>query len=254
MGRKEIGIVTGATGGIGHEFVKLLLQEQLDEIWIIGRNRERLDRLKGLYGERIIPICMDLTDPSGLQPIWKLLTEEVRVSWLVNNAGMGQMMPAKDVGQEELARTIQLNCQVPAALINGCIPYMGEGSRILNLSSAAAFQPVPYLNLYAATKAFLHSYSRALHMELRPMGITVTSVSPGWVDTDMLERERNGRRIRFPGLVQAQRVAQKAMKDARRGKDVSVCSFYVGCQRFHVKLMPHRLVMRIWMRGIKKYL
>ena len=66
MGRKEIGIVTGATGGIGHEFVKLLLQEQLDEIWIIGRNRERLDRLKGLYGERIIPICMDLTDPSGL--------------------------------------------------------------------------------------------------------------------------------------------------------------------------------------------
>ena len=78
------------------------------------------------------------------------------------------------------------------------------------------------------TKAFEHSYSRALNVELKPMGITVTAVSPGWVDTDMLTREVNGRKVRFPGMVSPGLV--------------------------DVKLMPHRLVMKIWVRGIKKYM
>lgn len=251
---KEIAIVTGATGGIGREFICVLDKEALDEIWIIGRNKEQLTKIKEQYGEKIIPICMDLTNAQDLQSIQTLLTENMRISYLVNNAGIARMMPSKDYEAEEIAKTIQLNCNVPVILINYCIPYMARGSKIINVSSASAFQPVPFINLYAATKAFEHSYSRALHMELKPVGITVTAVSPSWVDTDMLEKERNGRKIKFRGIVSPLRVAEKAIKDAKCGKDVSICSFYVKCQHLNVKLIPHKLVMQIWMRGIKKYL
>ena len=251
--KKEIAIVTGATGGIGKEFVQALTKEALDEIWVIGRNEERLTCIKQQYGEKIVPICADLTDAQDLLSIKALLTEEICVSYLINNAGMAHMMPSKDFHADEIDKTITLNCNVPVILINYCIPYMEKGSRIINVSSAAAFQPVPFINLYAATKAFEHSYSRALNMELQPLGITVTAVSPSWVDTDMLLKEINGSKVKFPGMVSPQKVAQKAIQDAKKRKDVSICSFYVKCQHLNVKLMPHKLVMRLWLQSTRKY-
>lgn len=251
---KIIAIITGATGGIGKEFVSELNKEALDEIWIVGRNIERLTKIKEQYGEKIIPICADLTNLQDLLSIKALLSDEVNISYLINNAGIAQMMPSKDLSVEEINQTIELNCNAPVILTNYCIPYMKKGSKIINLSSASAFQPVPYINLYAATKAFELSYSRALNVELKPMGITVTAASPSWVDTNMLTKEVNGKKVRFNGIVSPKAVAQKAIRDAKKGKDVSVCSLYVKCQRLNVKLIPHKLVMKIWMRGIKKYL
>lgn len=250
---KTVAIITGATGGIGKEFVHELNKEALDEIWIIGRNKERLVEIKKQYGEKIVPICADLTKMQDLMSIQTLLTEEVVVAYLINNAGIAHMMPSKDFEQDEIEKTIILNCNVPVILTNYCIPYMKKGSKIINISSAAAFQPVPYINLYAATKAFEHSYSRALNVELKPLGITVTAVSPSWVDTNMLAKEINGKSVKFYGIVSPEAVAEKAIKDAKRGKDVSICSFYVKCQHLNVKLLPHKLVMKIWMRSIKKY-
>ena len=252
--KKTIAIITGATGGIGKEFVSEINKELLDEIWIIGRNRERLTEIKEQYGERIIPICADLTNAQDLLSIQALLTDEVWISYLINNAGIAHMMASKDLSTDAIDQTIKLNCNVPVTLTNYCIPYMKKGSKIINVSSAAAFQPVPFINLYAATKAFEHSYSRALNVELKPMGITVTAVSPSWVDTNMLAKEANGKTIRFHGIVSPAIVAKKAIKDAKKGKDVSICSFYVKCQHLNVKIIPHKLVMRIWLRSIKKYL
>ena len=252
--KKTIAIITGATGGIGKEFVNELNKEPLDEIWIIGRNRERLTEIKDQYGEKIVPICADLTDTQDMLSITNLLTDEVQIIYLINNAGIAQMMPSKDLGTDTIDQTIRLNCNVPVTLTNYCIPHMKKGSKIINVSSAAAFQPVPFINLYAATKAFEHSYSRALNVELKPMGITVTAASPGWVDTNMLSKEANGKTIRFHGIVSPKAVAEKAIKDAKKGKDVSICSFYVKCQHLNVKIIPHKLVMRIWLQSIKKYL
>lgn len=170
---KKIAIVTGASGGMGREFVRELANEALDEIWVTGRNEKRLLALKEEYGEVITPVCKDLTQSADLLSFTDLLEEQnPSVLWLVNNAGIARMAPSKDFSFSELEQTIDLNCKAPAALINLCIPYMGRGAKILNVSSASAFQPVPYLNLYAATKAFERSYSRALHAELKPCGIT----------------------------------------------------------------------------------
>ena len=80
------------------------------------------------------------------------------------------------------------------------------------------------------------------------------AVCPSWVDTEMLIKERNGKKVKFPGIVTAEAVAKQAMKDAKKGKDRSICSFYVKCQHVNVKLMPQKLTMKLWMHGLKKYL
>lgn len=97
----------------------------------------------------------------------------------------------------------------------------------MNISSASAFLPNPYINLYAASKAFERSYSRALNVEVASLGITVTAVYPSWVDTEMLTKTIKGNKVRFPGMVTAKNVAEKAIRDTKSGKDMSICSLYV---------------------------
>nr|WP_207721136.1 SDR family NAD(P)-dependent oxidoreductase [Anaerofilum hominis] len=252
---KKIAIVTGASGGIGQEFVQELIKEALDEIWVIGRNKQRLFALKDEFGEKIIPVCKDLTDRADLLSISDLLKgRDLTVKWLVNNAGTAKMAPSTDLSFLEIEQTIDLNCKAPITLMNICIPFMEKGSKILNISSASAFQPVPFINLYASTKAFERNYSRALNKELKSAGITVTAVCPSWVDTPMLTKELNGKSIRFPGIVTPEKVVKKALKDAKKGKDMSICSLYVKCQHINVKLLPQTLTMKIWLHSIKKYL
>lgn len=252
---KKIAIVTGASGGIGQEFVQELIKETLDEIWVIGRNKQRLFALKDEFGEKIIPVCKDLTDRVDLLSISDLLRgRDLTVKWLVNNAGTAKMAPSTDLSFLEIEHTIDLNCKAPITLMNICIPFMEKGSKILNISSASAFQPVPFINLYASTKAFERNYSRALNKELKSAGITVTAVCPSWVDTPMLKKELNGKSIRFPGIVTPEKVVKKALKDAKKGKDMSICSLYVKCQHINVKLLPQTLTMKIWLHSIRKYL
>lgn len=253
--RKKIAIITGATGGIGKEFTRLLIKENLDEIWIIARNQYKLDLLRDQYGKHIIPISKDLSYTKDLSEIGSLLKDRKPiVKYLINNASLAKMGSYMDFSIDEIENTINVNCKAPVILSNLCIPYMEKGSCILNISSASAFQPNPYINLYASSKVFERNYSRALNIELASLGITVTAVCPSWVDTEMLKKTINGHKVKFPGMVTAKKVAEKAIKDAKRGKDMSICSLYVKCQHINVKLLPQRLVMKIWMNGLKKYL
>ncbi len=252
---KKIGIVTGASGGMGQIFVRELIKEALDEIWVVGRNEEKLLALKKEYGEKIVPVRKDLTKSADILSFLDFMkSQKLSVLWLVNNAGMAKMMASTEFSISEIEQTIDLNCKAPVQLINICVPFMEKGAKILNISSASSFQPVPYINLYAATKAFERSYSRALNAELKDFGITVTAVCPSWVDTEMLSKEINGKQVHFSGIVTAEKVVKKALKDAKRGRDMSVCSLYVKCQHFNVKILPEKLSMKIWLHGIRKYL
>lgn len=251
---KKIAILTGATGGLGREFLKQMLKEDIHEVWAIARNKEKLYELKHQYGEKVVPVSMDLSDISSIRELESMLKEQMpTVEYLINNAGLAKMGNYNDFSLEEIDQTINVNCKAPVMLSKLCIPYMKQGSKILNISSASAFQPNPYINLYAASKAFERSYSRALNVELERTGIKSIAVCPGWIDTELLQKEINGKKVKFPGMVTAKRVVAQAIKDAKKGKDMSVCSLYVKCQHVNVKLMPQRLVMKIWMRWIGKY-
>lgn len=251
---KRIAILTGATGGLGYAFMKEL-KESVDEIWAIGRNTSKIQYLEKEFGEVVLPLSLDLTKSEDLNKFNETLNvQKPQIMFLINNAGVAQMKQSKDLQIEEIENTVNLNCKAPVILTNFCIPYMYKGSKIINVCSASAFQPTPYLNLYASSKAFERSYSRALNAELKPFGITVTVACPSWIDTDMLVKEIKGKKVAFKGMVTPEKVAKTAIKDAKKGKDMSVCSLYVKCQHLNVKFMPQKLTMKIWMRMIKKYL
>lgn len=251
---KKIAIITGATGGLGKEFTKILCGEDLDEIWAIARNNQKLQALQDTFGEKVIPFGNDISKQEGIEAISeRLLEEKPDVRYLINNAGIGKMGEYNEFSMTEAEQFVSINCKAVVMLCMSVIPYMSKGSHILNLSSQASFQPIPYLNLYAATKAFVTSYSRSLDVELSKYGITVTAVCPGWVDTDLLEKEWNGRKIKFPGLVKAEPVARKAIRDAHKGKDLSVYGLYVKSLQLISKLIPHKVGMYLWVKSIEKY-
>ena len=251
----RVAVVTGATGGIGRAFAEALLREEgVEELWAVSRTAEKLERLRDELGERVVPLAADLATSEGLRAVESALQEaRPTIAYLVNNAGAAKMGAWNEFPVDEIERTVALNCTAVAALCRICLPFMGEGSRILNVSSASAFQPTPYLALYAATKSFELSYSRALGAELAGTGVTVCAVCPSWVDTDLLLREVNGRRVAFPGLVAPEKVAERALRDARRGCALSVFPLYAKYLHAASKLMPQRLVMSTWLRMLQRY-
>ena len=258
---KKIAIITGASGGLGKEFVSRLISE-VDELWAAGRNVSKLEALKtefGPQGEKIIPLQMDLSDIKSLDILSSKLkaegrTSEIEISWLINNAGAGRMAPSTDFSAEELNVSITCHCTAIASICNICIPYMKAGDHLLNIASQSAFSPLPYINLYAATKAFVYSYSRALGYELRHTGIIVTTVCPGWIKTALLPDTANGHKIHYPMMATADKVAEKALKDARRGKKLSIYKFSVRYVCWLQRVTNSSFSMKVWTNGIEKYL
>lgn len=247
-----IAIVTGATGDIGEEFVKSLLSET-DQVWAVGRSENKLTSLKEKYGDKIVPVRVDLSDRNDIFSFCeKIESEKPEIRYLVNNAGVARMKPVSDFTLEEISDMLDINDKAATLICRACIPYMVKGSYILNVASASAFQPNPYIALYSASKAYLLSFTRSLNVENE--SITCTAVCPGWVDTKMLPKQRDGKDIRYPGMTPASKVVEVAIKDCHKGKDVSVCSFYFRYMRFLSKVTPHSIAMKMWVKAIRQYI
>lgn len=247
----NIALVTGAAGGFGRELVKLLLQEPgLDEIWCVARSKDKLDALKAELGEKIVPIPLDLTQRDSLNALQaRLEGERPDLRFLINNAGFDKFGPYDAVDVDTSLNMIDLNVSAVVALGLTAIPYMGRGSHILNVASQAAFFPLPYMDLYAATKVFVRHYTRALHVELKDKGISATAVCPGWMKTGLFDRAKTGadKTVRsFAGLTTPDKVAAKALRDAKRGRDMSTCGLFVKATHVASKLVPQRLAMKVW--------
>ena len=254
----NIAIVTGASSGMGREFVLQLQQYvTVDEIWVIARRADALEALKNQCDIPVRPVALDLCDSASFDTYGALLdAEKPDVKLLVNAAGFGKFGSFHRIPLEQELRMIDLNCKALVAMTRLTLPYMHGGSHILQLDSLSAFQPVPYITTYGATKSFVLSYSRAMNAELKGTGIRMMAMSPGWVKTEFFihAMQTNSSEVQyFNHLYEASDVVATGLHDLyRTRKDVSVHGLPVRNQVRLVKLLPHSLVMKVWLNQQKK--
>lgn len=246
----KIAIVTGASSGMGREFVKLIDQKLMciDEIWVIARRKERLEQLEEKTDIRLVPIEMDLTQKEHRDRLKEILKEkQPQVKMLVNCAGYGKIGLYQDIPSEDIAGMVELNCLALTCVTYEVLPYMTKKSRIINLASSAAFLPQPKFAIYAATKSYVLSFSRALHEEVKKKGIFVTAVCPGPVRTEFFDvAEMTGEVVIYKKLLMANpvKVVNQAFEDSLKGKTVSVYGGMMKAFRILCKVLPHQWLMK----------
>ena len=255
----KIAIVTGASSGMGREFVMQLENYvTADEIWVIARRREALEALTGKTKATLRPIPLDLCEKDSFETLSALLeAEKPEVSLLVNAAGFGKFGSWHRISVEDDLKMIDLNCKALVAMTRLVLPYMGANSHVLQLDSLSAFQPVPYINTYAATKSFVLSYTRGLNRELKGTGIRMMAMNPGWVKTEFFnhafQTNEEGEVQYFNRLYEAKDVVATGLNALYRSRrDYYVHGIPVQLQVLGVKFLPQSLVMTIWQNQQKK--
>ena len=255
----NVAIVTGASSGMGREFVLQLSQYvHADEIWAIARRGDALETLKKEVNVPVRPISLDLCEKSSFDTMAKLLAEEKpNVKLLVNAAGFGKFGAYHKVSLEDESRMIDLNCKAVVLMTRLVLPYMERGSHILQLDSLSAFQPVPYITTYGATKAFVLSYCRAMNRELKGKGVRMMAMNPGWVKTEFFDhafQTNSDNEVKFfDRLYEAKDCVATGLRDLyRTKKDYSIHGLPIKLQVLAVKFVPHSIVMNIWLNQQKK--
>ncbi len=253
---KKIAVVTGASSGIGRQFALTLKDSgvSFDEVWLIARGKERLEALELPWPKRAV--SLDLSARESFIAYEKLLAQEgAEVTILVNASGFGRFAATEDIALADSLNMVDLNCQALMALCHLTLPYMKAGAKIVNIASVAAFQPIPYINVYAASKAFVLSFSRALNREVRKRGISVLAVCPFWTKTAFFDRaiarDKDAVVKKYTAMYTPEQIVRRAWRDFRRGRDVSKFGFVARAQALGCKLLPHSVIMDIWQKQQK---
>lgn len=252
----KIAIFTGASSGMGREFVKRITAEQtFDEIWVIARRVERLEEIKNEVNVPVRVLGLDLTDMNAIETLKALLeSEKPQVKVLVNASGYGKFGAFLDLGLEEQLGMVDLNSKALVAVTYVVAPYLGKGSQVYQIDSLSSFQPVPYIGVYGASKAFVLSFTRAVNAEWRHTGIKMMAVCPGWVKTEFFDTAVVDDSVitYYNQFFTSEQVVKRALRDIKKGKDVSVCGWKIRAQVLLTKLLPHKLVMKIWLKQQNK--
>jgi len=209
----ETALVTGASSGIGEQFARQLAIRGY-ELVLVARRADRLERLASELPTEAHSLPCDLaTDSASLQG--QVAELGLGVDLLVNNAGFGTSGPFLEHEAARDAELVRINCEAIVTLTHAFLPAMVERGRggIINMASSAGLQPIPYESVYAASKAFVISFTDALHVELRGSGVRVLSVNPGPVPTEFQEAAgyEPGRVGVVPGEISAEQVVREAL-------------------------------------------
>lgn len=251
---KKIIVVTGASSGMGKEFLLQILEKEpnIDEVWAIARRKERLEELRDTVSKKIVPVSLDLSVKEDLEKYKSLLEkEDVNIKILANCAGFGKFDHIENIDTETKLNMIDLNCKAMVNMTDYSLPYMKKGSKIMNIASLASYSPLAYANIYASTKAFVRSYSYALHDELKYRGIHVLTVAPYWTKTEFFDRAETSKKktvvIKYEVMYDAAKVMKKAIKDLYNDrKYVSSYGVLNYLSRVFIKISPYSFIRRTW--------
>jgi short-subunit dehydrogenase len=250
---KRIDIITGASSGLGAVFARQIASNgAADEIWLLARRKDKLESLAAEL--RALPAAtqpktveIDLSGKAGVARFAELLTREaaaangLTIGTLVNNAGFGTYGPFADTALDRELEMIDLNATTLTGLCHVALPYLGAGSAIINVASLASFTPLGNFAVYAATKAYVMSFSLALGAEIADRGIFVSTVCPGSVDTEFANVASNGAREKVLHGKSPEKVVAHCLRDVRRGKRLSVMA-----PIWKFKAIMSRFIGRYW--------
>ncbi len=253
----KIAIITGASSGLGREFVfQANKWTDAKAIWVISRSEKALKELELISSIPIRIIPLDLTKEASLFKFKELLDKEKpNIRLLINCAGYGKFGEYDDIDIADDFGMINLNVKAVVAITRYATPYLSKDSKVLQVSSRASFQPVPYMSTYAASKAFVRSYTESLYYELKPRGIRIMALCPSYVNTKFLSRadsKQNTKIKNFGKIYEAPDIVKRCYHDLYRSKKlVSTYGKEVKITRFLLRLLPTKVVLKIFLKSQK---
>ncbi len=246
----NIALITGASSGIGKEFVKQLASNQeIDEFWLIARRKEKMLELQECTSKKIVPLSLDLSLDESYKEIESRLKQyKPNISYLICAAGLGKVGAIKDNSFDDIQNMLKINVESSVKVTRLALDYMHEDSHILEIGSIAGFQPMPYFGIYGASKAFLQSYTKSLHEELKHTGIKVTLVCPYWVkDTEFISKAKvkGVRYSHYPLATTKDKVVKKALRASEKNRIVCTPDAVSSIDRVFSKVLPNCLYVKI---------
>lgn len=251
-------LITGASSGIGEAFARRLAAEGRD-LFLVARSGEKLrelcDELSASHKIKADFLAIDLSEPDADEQCFKA-THRLRIDidLLINNAGFGSMGDFATLDIERELQMIRLNIGALVGLTHRYIQPMrrrGTGT-IINISSTAGFQPIPFMATYAATKTFVTAFSEAVAEENQPFGIEVIAVCPGSTETPFFEAGNVGREFAAKGIETPDQVVDTALRAIGSGKPKVISGWKNRIIAGAVTIAPNSLISRVIANKLRK--
>ena len=256
--QNKTALITGASGGIGYELAKLFARDKYNLV-LVARNKEKLqqraEELRKLGSPFVTVHWFDLAELDTPDKLFQRTERaNIQVDILINNAGYGVRGPFAKTNLDDELEMMQLNMIALAHLTKLYLPQMirrGHG-RIMQVASTAAFQPGPFMAVYYASKAFVLSFSEALHEELIGTGVTCTALCPGATETDFAKRAKTANtKLFLRGTMDAKSVAEEGYKGLMSGKPLVITGTRNKLITFSERFAPRSMVRKI-VRGMQE--
>ena len=261
----NIALITGASSGLGREFLKQLAerdlknrirnqkrkemglepdQQLIDQFWVVARRKERLEELQELTDIPVVPFPLDLKEKESALKLKEAMEKEnPTILYLICAAGFGRIGPATSIPIEDNDGMIDVNCRAAVDVTTVSFPYLQKGSKVIQICSTAGFQAMPNLAVYSASKSFLITYTKTLHHELLTKGIHVTAVCPYWIkDTEFIgnaEKTDSKGYNHYLFASKARNVVSWALFDSKINMWVSTPGPVCMVHRVFAKFVPH---------------
>ena len=245
-------LITGASRGLGMAFARALAERHCNLV-LVARSAEPLhalaNELRRSTPISVVAIQVDLSFPGAVQTLTEQLSNgETPIDLLVNNAGFGLRGEFRGLSIPRQLEMLRLNNQAIVELTYSLLPRMLERQQkgIINISSTAGFQPIPFASVYSATKAFLTAFSLALEQELRSAGVAVVTVCPGRLHKNGSDESEQRARRKWAGIYQSpNEVVEDALQVLANGGGLTVPGALNKFSVFAQRLIPRSLVPRL---------